>query len=976
MKPVFFESSGRWVARAQAMVVLLGLMVWMPFTALATPPYSWISSDYSSSFNFPPTIDATNFLNTGTWNIAPTVPYETSHTLNYTNRGTMNASVGWEFDYGPTGTGGRGWSANFLNDNSGTILASDGAQAVIAAYYATILSHVLVSATNLVNKGLINATANGEIVLSGGSVNLSHSAGLQIMPIVGTGSPGTSTNFIPDTAIYDEYWLATNGNLSVGGSPWDGTTLGGFTGGVSEPCGLSGVGIQIGPLTPDVVDSVTNALGPYLLTVTNIDKTTTSFLLYSNLFNQGVFVYMGPNNVSGQIRFLPTFSLSNGFDIVSIQLATVITNVVTTLAETNAVYIVDSFAASTNHGLAVNEALDPYALCNDPTFRPAAYDVSRTEPVEFANGFSPGLGVPSPIFFYDPSSFTNFFVTGGDAAAYSFLVNNIVAETPPGGSVTNLPGRVRIYANNLNLNQAHVRAEGQIVVQASNLVSSANAIMNCQNLSYNLRSTNGSLNFTNLALPVISRLHGTSDMVTAVWTNYIVTIFVNYAFSNLVTTTTTSSVPYELDITNLTLVNLSLTAVDASGLQTIVPVTVQDLVLHSTNIVVSDAVTVSQSLLLDGLSATLAGNVTLSGVLQNWNYANAPRLRYFTNNGVLAIPDSAHFGDDEPTNYLAFVNNGFIDAGGQSINSSNILINSGGVNFCHSSSFMGIANSVQLTGSIIQSVSDMQFFANVLLLNGSATLATGGALDLTVTNTLDDSAGSGNSIDCQNGFNLFRKPAKGDLLGTSINSRAPINLEIDHFWAGADRGVSTSGYVNNVAIGTLALIPEDDSVYPPLFAFFGETGANGLYVVNLDLTQLADYFNEVAIDPTITIYYKNVSLNPSVNTGSQTANQFLDGKRFLDANGNPGGYMHWVNTGPVASKPVNYGKMTGSYSGANGKFKLTVSSGAGLTNFVIQASADLKNWVPIYTNNGPFGFYTDPNAGSYSHRFYRTVPGH
>jgi hypothetical protein len=149
-----------------------------------------------------------------------------------------------------------------------------------------------------------------------------------------------------------------------------------------------------------------------------------------------------------------------------------------------------------------------------------------------------------------------------------------------------------------------------------------------------------------------------------------------------------------------------------------------------------------------------------------------------------------------------------------------------------------------------------------------------------------------------------------------------------------------------------------------------------LYVVNLDLTQLTNYLNEIAIDPSITIYYENVSLNPVVNTGSQTANQLLDGMRFPDADGNPGGYMHWVNVGPVPPRQASYGNITGNYNGANGKLQLMVSSAAGPTNFIIQASVDLKNWVPIYTNSGPFGIYTDPDAGSYSHRFYRTVPGH
>ncbi len=87
--------------------------------------------------------------------------------------------------------------------------------------------------------------------------------------------------------------------------------------------------------------------------------------------------------------------------------------------------------------------------------------------------------------------------------------------------------------------------------------------------------------------------------------------------------------------------------------------------------------------------------------------------------------------------------------------------------------------------------------------------------------------------------------------------------------------------------------------------------------------------------------------------------------------------MRWVGVSSLnKTKPTGYGTITGNYSTANGRFQLRVNNASGPTNFVIQASSDLKNWVPIYTNSGPFGVYTDPNAGAYPYRFYRSVPGH
>jgi len=57
-------------------------------------------------------------------------------------------------------------------------------------------------------------------------------------------------------------------------------------------------------------------------------------------------------------------------------------------------------------------------------------------------------------------------------------------------------------------------------------------------------------------------------------------------------------------------------------------------------------------------------------------------------------------------------------------------------------------------------------------------------------------------------------------------------------------------------------------------------------------------------------------------------------------------------------------------AGTDGSFQLTVNSPPFLT--IIQASTNLIDWVGIYTNTPPFTF-TDPNATSYPHRFYRAI---
>jgi hypothetical protein len=58
--------------------------------------------------------------------------------------------------------------------------------------------------------------------------------------------------------------------------------------------------------------------------------------------------------------------------------------------------------------------------------------------------------------------------------------------------------------------------------------------------------------------------------------------------------------------------------------------------------------------------------------------------------------------------------------------------------------------------------------------------------------------------------------------------------------------------------------------------------------------------------------------------------------------------------------------------GGGGGFQLTVTGAAAST--VIEASTNLVNWIPVYTNTPPFT-YTNFDTTSYLMRFYRAVVG-
>jgi len=906
----------------------------LPLVAMATDP-TYSNSGSINNANLPQ-VDATNFYNSGSFGtlnnpIITTSPYTTSHTLNYTNVGTMYGSVGWEFDYGPSASG-RGMSANFFNGNGATIQAEDGVIANPELIADFLASYLLVSATNIVNQGTLIAGGSGEIVLTGTNINLSRS-GLEITPITPQGSMNSSNTFTPDIAIYDEFWLGGTNTFTVNGSPWDGTTIGTFTGlNAGVPCGTTT--IQIGPLTPQVADSYTTNLNPYILVTTNMGPmgTTTMYPLNSNIVRQAVFVAVSDPNISAADHFSPALAPTNFFKTVAVRFTMASTNVVTQAPQTGTLYLVDDLASSTNQGLLTNVVINPEAACTGPTARPSSVVVSRSDPIlsigpAFASG-APGLGKPTNTFFYDPS-FSNTVATG-IADAYSALVDNLASEVPAGGSITNVPGRIQIYADNLDLTKTRMDDEGaEITIVATNLIGSAGAAISCQNLSYNLGSTAGFLNFTNLAVPSVSRLQGTVDEWSGVWTNYIVTEYPNYDYDMV-----TSNYDILDPVTNTTEVDLAITVVDATGLSSLVPVTVQNLVLNSTNMVISDSMSIGQSLLLEGQSLTLQGNLNLSGV-PNWVYTEAPTLLYFTNNGVLTVPNDAHFGDDGPTNYIEFVNNGTISAGSQRINS--VDYQNTGSQSASGGLFLVTASSGKVEGGTISSGQDVDFNAGTLKLNNS-TITAGGELYFNVTNSLFDAGGSsGNVLTCNEGFDLPIKPVTGDLIGTELETITPTFAAVGHYWSGLDFGVSSAGYTNNEAVGQLVLKEGSGSE----FLFHATGSSNAMYVDLLDLSQCPDFLDPdvLTIDSNFVIYFAAAKLPPSFTVPPNANGIPQEPEEFL--NGQQNGHLRWV----------------GSFAGPNSSVAVLVNGQTVQVNRALRYSKTIDsngNGIPNYYDTNPF----------------------
>ena len=70
-------------------------------------------------------------------------------------------------------------------------------------------------------------------------------------------------------------------------------------------------------------------------------------------------------------------------------------------------------------------------------------------------------------------------------------------------------------------------------------------------------------------------------------------------------------------------------------------------------------------------------------------------------------------------------------------------------------------------------------------------------------------------------------------------------------------------------------------------------------------------------------------------------------------------------------------QISGPVVNINGTFQFTVNGQPG-QEYIVQASTNLFNWVPVYTNPPPFVSpftFIDSNASNYPDQFYRVVIG-
>src|SRR6185437_3747553 len=133
---------------------------------------------------------------------------------------------------------------------------------------------------------------------------------------------------------------------------------------------------------------------------------------------------------------------------------------------------------------------------------------------------------------------------------------------------------------------------------------------------------------------------------------------------------------------------------------------------------------------------------------------------------------------------------------------------------------------------------------------------TNGTVPTVVTN--------GNTIVTGGGVQVLSAPATGDLLGTTIRNVAVNSLVSINVWAGQDRGVSPSGFAENLALGRMILASDNN---PANFTFVPLNGNNALYVDSIEFqsgatnTDNNGNFTAITIQPGMKIYYAQALMN-------------------------------------------------------------------------------------------------------------------
>ena len=536
--------------------------------------------EYPGNVVSPPQVDATNFVNDGTFIINftslgfPQPLYETSDTINYTNSGNavMAANTGFQFDTQSSSTGAHSMAGSFYNagsifcdttNDAGNLFA--GFNGFFGEFYAT--------ATNIVNPGAVSVGINGIIQFTGYNVNLSSSS-LTIQGgganVFGNGTFGTYTNWDPSANL-------------------------GPTEAISA----------FFPINPGFL--VLPNSTPYI----NVASTGPSNNVIRSVFIEDTSISNTSESVSYNVYF---DSGGNGLGggNVTIEWVGSYLDVATGDFLTNYLYLNNDYAL----GASTNVALTAGGVPDNLTF--------TESPVRLPTGSPPA-----------PSGFVNVFPAGGLTNFYSFgnlqlAATSFSTSSIPNLALTNLPGRVEISASNeLNLASAQIVGPNYLSVLSTNQFDgSPGASIEAPYSDLNLGVTNGFLTLSNLLVPQTPIWGGTIQAWDTRWLE--------------VDPTTGITNDYRVLIVGSQLTPTILAQVHNLVLHSTNSIIISD-TFNVMNSFSADAQNLTLTTNGTALGATsLDGEINLDSPNIFWS-TSLPNLRNLTNNGAMRFQNLAQF---------------------------------------------------------------------------------------------------------------------------------------------------------------------------------------------------------------------------------------------------------------------------------------------------------------------------------------------
>lgn len=809
--------------------------------------------------------------------------YETSGTLNYTNNGVMAAVPGFDFENFPASVGQPQLVANFVNNangfGGGEIYATNST--LLTLFGGQGLATVKVHATNVVDSGLIQIDNGGLIDVVGKDLDLRRG---RFTMLGGAG-----------VALLDYAWEHF-GNTNQFWFP----------------------AADLSPTTAiSTVFTTANALSAQMVL-------NNAVVYFQNLNPQpgldGIIVWRGiylqdnsPTNVTANVFFDNSVFANGAFHI---EWAGSYRDPVGKETLTNYFYLTDDPAARRN----TNNY--PFPIPPDFTFTEGTNRQIGPGTV-FA---TPGFANPAPL-----GTVTNDFSYESVRPGPVSIDTNSV----PGGSITNLPGRIQLSGSgNVNLANTHVFGPNYFLLNAPvNLVDNSNAQIFAPYSDLNIGVTNGSLTMSNLLIPHLpawTGVPGAPSAVTEIAINQ--NGFFTFGPAPMGGIQAWSASYFFVDpngVTNdvrILLVN--------SAIQPTSPALQHNVSLHApNNQVIADELNIFGNFSSDTATLTITTNddnaFSATGELNflspNIYWSTAfPNLQYLTNWGQISSMNLVNFAGNMPgpssdraaaTPYQAFVNHGTIADQGVFIR-ANYFENSGLIEESLNNGIdINITGTALATnGSFIATNGHVSIAANSLLASNGVINA-GQFLSLTmpcflsdgyvfgnqfghITNSvLPNVVTNGNIWSVGGGIRIMGKPTTGDLLGTTITNVAFNNIDSVTVWPGEDRGASPSGYANNLALGRMVFNSDAD---PSHFTFASLGGNNALYVDSIEFqgsatnTDVNGNFQAVTIQPGMKIYFAQALMN-----GVSVAEK-LNGK-------NGGGFL-WVSNyaGVYSSTNIPY----------------------------------------------------------------------